>query len=287
MSPPVAANQVPLELKSSREIQAMRRAGLVVWLAHQRAAQRIRPGVTTAALNDAIRQTFREAAAEPLFLNYPGPIPFPAESCISVNEELVHGIPGPRILREGDLVSIDTGCRLGGWCGDAAVTHAVGPISRENRRLLDVTLGTLHLAMEWIPKSRHWSDVARRMGEFVRGHGFHVVTSMVGHGIGRNMHEPPQVPNFHDPSTPEPGDFELRPGLVIAVEPMVNVGTEALQCQKDQWTQSSADRSSAAHFEHTLAITREGVRRLTGPPEGDELKDLPDWLGPPERWCIW
>lgn len=265
----------------------MRRAGLLVWLAHQRAARLVRPGVTTAELNDAIRGTFREANAEPLFLNYPGPTPFPAESCISVNEELVHGIPGPRILREGDVVCIDTGCRLGGWCGDAAVTHPVGKVDAEDQKLLDVTLGTLNLAIELIPRSRKWSEVARRMGQHVRAAGFHVVTSMVGHGIGRNMHEAPQVPNYHGDEWSARNDFELRPGLVLAVEPMVNVGTPKLKCLADGWTQIAADRSRAAHFEHTLAITREGVRRLTGPPDEAELAEMPEWLGPREGWCIW
>jgi methionyl aminopeptidase len=264
----------------------MRRAGLLVWLAHQRAAQLVRPGVTTAELNEAIRQTFAEAGAVPLFLNYPGPTPFPAETCISVNEELVHGIPGSRQLRDGDAVCVDTGCRLGGWCGDAAVTHAVGELTERNRRLLKVTHETLELAIRLMATAKKWSQVSSEMGNYVTSRGFHVVTSMVGHGIGRAMHEPPQVANYFDEDSPG-DDFDLRPGLVIAVEPMVNVGTGDLECLADGWTQVSADRSFAAHFEHTLAITSAGVRRLTGPPEGAELEQLPDWLGPEETWLVW
>ncbi len=277
---------VVVELKSPREIAAMRRAGLLVWLAHQRAARLVRPGVSTAELNDAIRMTFAAAGATPLFLNYPGPTPFPAESCISVNEELVHGIPGRRILREGDVVCIDTGCRLNGWCGDAAVTHPVGELTTANRQLLEVTQQTLDLAIELMATEKKWNDVAAKMGQFVTSRGLHVVTSMVGHGIGREMHEPPQVRNYFDPEE-SADDFDLRPGLVIAVEPMVNVGTGELECSGDGWTQMSADRSFAAHFEHTLAITAAGVRRLTGPPEGAELESLPEWLGDRSEWVVW
>lgn len=283
----MTARSGTIELKSPREILAMRRAGLVVWLAHQRVARMVRPGVTTAELNAAIRDTFLEFSAEPLFLNYPGPTPFPAEACISVNEELVHGIPGPRRLAAGDIVCVDTGCRIAGWCGDAAVTHAVGEIAPRHQRLLDVTRSTLQLAIQQMPTATHWSQVAAAMAAHVRKAGFHVVSSMVGHGIGRDMHEAPQVPNLVQDDWKKDGDFPLRPGLVLAVEPMVNIGTPDLECLADGWTQIAADRSYAAHFEHTLAITRNGVRRLTGPPEPGEFEQLPDWLGAPETWLDW
>lgn len=283
----VAVRSQQVELKSAREIERMRRAGLTVWLAHQRAAQLVRPGVTTAELNEAIRKTFVEYDAVPLFLNYPGPTPFPAESCISVNEELVHGIPGKRVLKEGDVVSIDTGCRIAGWCGDAAYTHAIGELKPVNRRLLDVTLATLNLAIDRMATAKLWSEVAEEMAAFVTRNGFHVVTSMVGHGIGREMHEVPQVPNYAGDDWMAEGDFELRTGIVLAIEPMVNVGTEELTCLKDNWTQIAADHSFAAHFEHTVAITKNGIRRLTGPPEESEMELLPDWLGPRESWLVW
>jgi len=268
-------------------MERMRRAGLAVWLAHQSAARLVRPGVTTAELNEAIRKTFAAYDAVPLFLNYPGPTPFPAESCISVNEELVHGIPGQRRLREGDAVSIDTGCRIAGWCGDAAYTHAIGMLAPVNQKLLDLTLATLNLAIEKMQTARRWSEVAMAMAANVEKSGFHVVTSMVGHGIGREMHEVPQVPNYVDEEWLEEGDFELRPGIVLAIEPMVNVGTGELFCLEDGWTQIAADRSFAAHFEHTVAITRDGIRRLTGPPEEHEMEQMPDWLGPRESWLVW
>lgn len=276
-----------LALRTPREIAKMRRAGLVVWQAHQAAARLIQPGVTTRELNGAIRATFAEHRAQPLFLNYPGPTPFPAESCISVNEELVHGIPKSRRLQEGDIVSIDTGCRLAGWCGDAAVTHPVGRISATARRLLDVTRAALQTAIDTIPQCRRWSEVARAIEGVISDAGFHVVDTMVGHGIGQNMHEAPSVPNYYSREWAAKDDFYLKSGLVIAVEPMVNVGTRKLTCLNDGWTQIAADKSLSAHFEHTLAITAEGVRRLTGPPTEEELELVPDWLRTPSQWIDW
>ena len=240
-------------LRSPREIAKMRAAGLIVWQAHQAAARLIQPGVTTATLNNAIREVFLAAKAVPLFLGYPGPTPFPAESCISVNEELVHGIPGPRELQEGDIVSIDIGCRFAGWCGDAAVTHPVGEVSNIARRLLHTTNHALNLAIELAGTKKKWSEVARELERSVKGAGFHVVESMVGHGIGQEMHEPPQIPNYYNRDWVEEEDFELRPGVVMAIEPMVNVGTKELICLRDGWTQIAADKKYAAHFEHTVA----------------------------------
>ena len=150
-------------LRSRREIGLMRRAGMLVWQAHQAAARLIKPGVTTHELESAIAEVFRNAEAEPLFLNYPGVTPFPAVSCISVNEELVHGIPGPRQIQSGDIVSIDTGCRIGGWCGDAAVTHAVGEIDADAQKILRVTHGALNLAIELMSKKTWWSEIAKEM----------------------------------------------------------------------------------------------------------------------------
>ncbi len=274
-------------LRTPREIAKMRAAGLVVWEAHQAVARLMRPGVTTAELNQAVRQTFAKHGAEPLFLNYGGPPPFPAETCISINEELVHGIPGPRRVRQGDLVKIDTGCRLGGWCGDAAYTHAVGKVSEQAQRLCEATLGALHLAIKLMHSMTKWSQIAREMEAFVNDFGFHVVDSMVGHGIGKNLHEPPQVPNLFDPAWAAREDFDLRPGVVIAVEPMVNIGTHRLRELSDKWTQVSADRSLTAHFEHTIAITADGPRCLTGPPQGDELSQVSEPFRQPATWLTW
>ncbi|MEC9091409.1 MAG: type I methionyl aminopeptidase [Planctomycetota bacterium] len=260
-----------LNLRSPREIQLMRRPGLLVWKAHQRVKELVQPGVTTGELDQAIADLFEQHAAVPLFLNYPGTVPFPAVSCISVNEEVVHGIPGSRKLQEGDIVSVDTGCSLAGWCGDAAVTHAVGTISAEAQKLLDITEGVLELAIELMPKKKKWSEVAREMQAFVNDQGLSVVEEFVGHAIGREMHEKPQVPNYYDADRFQgSGDFELKTGLVLAIEPMVNLGTKNVHCLDDHWTIVTRDQKYSAHFEHTLALTAEGVRRLTGPPLEDE-----------------
>lgn len=275
-------------LRSPREIGLMRRAGLVVWRGHQAAARLIRPGVTTRELEDAIAGVFKDVDAEPLFLGYPGPTPFPAVSCISVNEELVHGIPGDRVLADGDIVSIDTGCRIGGWCGDAAVTHAIGEIGSDARKIMDVTLGVLNLAIELMASKNLWSEVAREMQDYVESKKCSVVTSMVGHAIGKEMHEKPQVPNYYDPNWVEEEDFDLKPGVVLAVEPMVSLGTHHLKHLSDHWTCITKDKSLCAHFEHTIAITRGGPRRLTAAPETDEEKaDLPDWLQDESQWVTW
>ena len=275
-------------LRSRREISLMRRAGILVWQAHQAAAQLLTPGVSTAQLEAALAEVFSDADAEPLFLNYPGVTPFPAVSCISVNEELVHGIPGPRVLENGDIVSIDTGCRIGGWCGDAAVTHAVGDVSARAKKILRVTHGALNLAIELMASKKWWSEVAKEMQEYIEGQKCSVITSMVGHAIGQEMHESPQVPNYFDPAWVEGEDFDLRPGVVIAVEPMVSLGTPELRHLDDHWTCITQDKSLCAHFEHTIAITKEGPRRLTTAPESDEEKSLlPDWLQDESRWLVW
>lgn len=255
-----------ITLRSNREIDRMRKAGRVVWEAHQRVRDRVAPGVTTAELNEAIAETFAKYDAEPLFKGVPGKIPFPAESCISVNEEVVHGIPNDRVLVAGDIVSVDTGCRIEGWCGDAAVTHAVGAITEPVRDLMEATLGVLNLAIELLTKRDKWSEIAKEMQQYVESRGFSVIEDFVGHGIGREMHEPPQVPNFYSQRLEE-RDFKLQPGLVLAVEPMVAAGRPEVHCLDDHWTQVTSDGSHSVHFEHTLALTSAGVEVLTGPPD--------------------
>lgn len=264
----------------------MRRAGLVVWEAHQAAARRIRPGVTTQEIDDAIVEIFRRYEAKPLFLGYPGSTPFPAATCISVNEQVVHGIPGSRTLQEGDIVSVDTGCSLGGWCGDAAVTHAVGAITPRARRLLDVTNAVLNLAIEQLVTQSRWSPIAKKMQAYVERAGFSVVESLVGHGIGREMHEEPQVPNFFDP-TMKNADFDVRPGLVLAIEPMVNAGRKNVRTLNDHWTIETSDGSLSAHFEHTVARTENGVQILTAAPAADELELVGEEYRDPARWARW
>ena len=278
------------ELRSPREIRKMRIAGLVVWQAHQSAARLLKPGVTTAELNQAYRDTFSAHNAEPLFLGYgarPGVPPFPAETCISVNEEVVHGIPGARSLKEGDIVSLDTGCRIAGWCGDAAVTHAIGDISDESKRLLEITNGVLNLAIDLMSQKKLWSEICRPMEEYILDAGFFVVEEMVGHGIGKELHESPQVPNYYNQLAMQSIDFDLRPGVVIAVEPMVNIGTKELDMLTDGWTVVTRNRKNSAHFEHTVAITADGPVRLTGPPDEEELNRMPVWLQDKSNWVNW
>jgi methionyl aminopeptidase len=260
-----------LNLRSYREMMQMRRAGIVVWQAHQLAAELVKPGVTTAAIDSVIERYLNAHNAAPLFKGVAGKTPFPAVTCISVNEEVVHGIPSQRTLKEGDIVSVDTGCKLDGWCADSAYTHAVGRVSPEVQRLLDITIGVLDLAIELIGKKSRWSEVAREMASYVRDAGFSVVENFVGHGIGRQMHEDPQVPNFVSPQLRRNNDFRLEPGLVIAVEPMVNMGTKKTKAMPDHWTQSTQDGRPSAHFEHTIALTHEGPWILTGPPTVEEL----------------
>lgn len=248
----------------------MRSAGLVVWEAHQAAAELVRPGVTTAEIDAAIENVFRRHKAIPLFKDYPGPkTRFPAVTCISVNEEIVHGIPGERKLVEGDVVSIDTGCKVSGWCGDAAVTRPVGQIAPEVQRLLDVTEQTLRIAIDGLGKYEWWSQIAEKMAQYVRDAGFSVVEDFVGHGIGRQMHEAPQVPNFSNQQFKASGDFRIEPGLILAIEPMVNMGTHEVKALSDHWTQVTGDGRPSAHFEHTIAVTAEGPEILTKGPEPD------------------
>jgi len=244
----------------------MRKVGLVVWQAHQLIASLVRPGVSTLEIDKAVEDFFRQQLAEPLFKGVPGKVPFPAVTCISINEQVVHGIPGPRKLQAGDIVSVDTGCRLNGWCGDAAYTYPVGNLRPEVARLLEVTRQTLDLAVELVGKRKWWSEVAAEMAAFVGRSGLTVVEHFVGHGIGRQMHEEPQVPNFVSDQLRRGGDFRLLPGLVIAVEPMVNLGTKRVKTRPDHWTQVTADGRPSAHFEHTIAVTEWGPYVLTAAP---------------------
>ena len=267
-----------VNLKSMREIGLMRKAGLAVWKAHQIAGSMIRPGATTAAIDRAVAEYFAGLEAEPLFKNYPNSIrnkpPFPAVCCMSVNEAVVHGIPNDKPLKEGDVLSMDTGCRLNGWCGDAAYTYAVGRIDPKVQALLDATQGVLALAIELMNAKSYWSAIAREMSQYVGDHGYSTVENFVGHGIGREMHEDPQVPNFPSRSLRGSGDFRIEPGLVIAVEPMVNMGTKRVKLLSDFWTQVTADGKPSAHFEHTIAITPDGPLLLTQAPTPAEREKL-------------
>jgi methionyl aminopeptidase len=250
-------------LKSRREIALMRNAGRVVARAIAAGAALARPGVSTGEIDGAIEATFCECDAVPLFKGVPGKVLFPAASCISVNEEVVHGIPGDRRLREGDIVSIDTGCRLAGWCADSAWTFPVGPVDELKSRLLATGHQVLELAIAECGRKKRWSEVASLMADHVQRAGFSVVEELVGHGIGREMHEDPQVPNYVSRGLLR-SDFNLEPGLVLAIEPMINAGSRhTTTSSRDHWTVLSKDRLPSVHFEHTVAITAEGPLVLT------------------------
>lgn len=261
-----------ITLKSEREISLMRKAGLIIWHAHRIAQTWVREGVSTLEIDTAVDRFFADCKVRPLFKGVPGVVPFPAATCISVNEEVVHGIPGPRKLLNGDIVSIDTGCQLEGWCADAAETHPVGEVSDLLKKLLYVTKTSLDIAIQNLQTAKYWSEVAREMEVYVKKNRFSVVESLVGHGIGHEMHEAPQVPNYVCPDLLRNADFRIQPGLVIAVEPMVNIGSKRVRLGKDHWTLSTIDKKSSAHFEHTIAITQVGPIVLTGPPTSSQEK---------------
>jgi methionyl aminopeptidase len=252
-------------LKTPSQIEKMRQAGLLVWEAHQEAAKLIAPGISTREIDAVVDRTIVSHGGKPLFKGVPGRVPFPAATCISINAEVVHGIPGPRQLKEGDIVSIDIGVRLDGWCGDAATTYPVGEVSAEKKKLLEINEGALRLAIKEMRPKIRWSQVARSMERYVQKAGFHVVEELLGHGIGTELWEKPQVPNLPSGKT---SDFKLRPGMVLAVEPMIAIGTPDVKIMPDHWTYETTDGSAAAHFEHTIALTEDGVRILTASPEG-------------------
>lgn len=253
-------------LKSAREIELMRAAGRVVHGVLERMRELARPGVPTEELNSEADQLIADAGGVALFKGVKNPqakFPFPAVLCTSVNEELVHGIPGRRALREGDVLSVDCGVRLGGYCADSAITVPIGTVSPEASRLLDVTRGALDTAIESIRPNRHWSEVAAKIQLFVEGAGMSVVRDFVGHGIGRDMHEEPKVPNYRERGN-DRLDFELVPGLVLAIEPMVNLGGRKVRFGgDDRWVVVTKDGRYAAHFEHTVAVTENGADVLT------------------------
>lgn len=255
-----------IKLKSPREIALMRDAGRVVAKALDQVRKMAVPGTTTAEMDEAVAAIFREHDATPLFLGYPSSVkgkpPFPAVICASVNEQVVHGIPNRRPLREGDIVSVDTGCKVNGWCGDSAVTLTIGTVSPEVQKLLDVTSETLNLAIRAMGRCQTWLEVASLMERYVKSQGLYVVEKFVGHGIGQNMHEEPQVPNFVSKSLRK-YNIKLEPGIVLAIEPMVSLGTKEVRTLDDGWTVVTKDRRCSAHFEHTVAMTPEGPKVLT------------------------
>ena len=255
-------NNRPPELKSARELILMREAGKLVARAHKLCRDMAKPGVKTIDIDRAVEAFFAEHHATPLFKGYPGKVPFPSVTCMSLNEQVVHGIPSERVLKDGDLLKIDTACRLNGWCADRAVTLPIGAVKPERLRLLKVGTEVLQIAIDELPRRKWWSEVASRMQTHAEQSGFSVVTNYVGHGIGRVMHENPQVPNYVSRDTRK-HDFRIEPGLVLAIEPMVNMGTSEVVTLRDHWTVVTRDGLASVHVEHTLAITANGIVNIT------------------------
>jgi methionyl aminopeptidase len=248
-------------LKSQREIQIMREAGRIVARVHEAMREAVRPGISTWELDQIALEVMQKYNAVSSFLGYRG---YPAHICTSVNEELVHGIPNKeRILREGDIISIDIGVRHRGFIGDSAWSYAVGEISEKAAKLMQVTEASLYAGIEQMVVGNRIVDASRAVQKVVEDAGLHVVREYTGHGVGRQMHEPPQVLNYvgNDPD----GNLVLEPGLVVAIEPMVQIGTWQTRTLRDEWTVISKDHSLSAHFEHTVAVTNNGPEILTLP----------------------
>jgi methionyl aminopeptidase len=238
----------------------MHRAGLVVWDVLDSLRRMVKPGMTTMELDQFAERRAVEQDARPAFKNYRG---YPASLCASVNEQVVHGIPSDRTLREGDIVSLDFGVELGGYYADAALTVPVGAIRPELEKLLDVTRDSLDQAIDKVRPGHRLGEVSSSVQQWVERNGFSIVREFVGHGIGTRMHEEPNVPNYGDPAKGP----KLQEGMVIAIEPMVNAGKADVRVLEDRWTAVTSDGSYSAHFEHTVAVTANGPWILTRPRE--------------------
>ncbi len=245
-----------ITLKSDQEIELMREAGRIVALTHEILAKAVQPGITTAELDVMAEKNIRTHGGEPAFKGYNG---FPASICTSINEQVVHGIPSLRKLKEGEIISIDVGVCYRGYYGDAAVTLPVGKISDQAARLIEVTRDSLYKGIEFTRAGNRLSDISHAVQAYAEAHGYHVVRSYVGHGIGSSMHEEPEVPNFGKPGRGP----KLQKGMVLAIEPMINIGTWQVETLEDNWTVVTGDASFSAHFEHTVAIHEEGAEILT------------------------
>jgi methionyl aminopeptidase len=248
-----------INLKSARELEIMRRAGRINALALLAAISAAEIGATTADIDAAASEVLQNHGAKPAFLGYPGAYPYPAVTTISINEELVHGIPGERKLQEGDIVSIDCGSIIEGFVADSALTIGIGEIPEGAQKIIDTTFNALFAGIEQMCIGNRTGDISSAIQTYVEGKGFNVVREYTGHGVGKQMHEDPQVPNY---GTPGKG-VSLKEGMTIALEPMVLAGVKETSVQKDQWTVSSKDGELTAHFEHTIAVTRNGPEILT------------------------
>jgi methionyl aminopeptidase len=252
--------------KNAAELEKMRTAGLLVWKVLQTLKEMVAEGVTTYDLEVTAEKMITDAGARPAFKGYSTPAvatKFPYVLCTSVNDEIVHGMPSQkRVLKRGDIVSIDTGVQLNGYYGDSAVTVGVGEISEEARRLMDVTRESLELAIEKVRPGNRLFDICGTVERHVTANGFSIVREFVGHGIGTQMHEEPQIPNYVDRRSENP---RLKEGMVLAIEPMVNAGKAGSRVKADKWTAVTEDGRYSAHFEHTVAVTANGPWVLTRP----------------------
>ncbi len=255
-----------IKIKTQEEIEQMRQAGRIVRKVLMHLRDIIRPGITTQELDEHADKMIEDLGGKALFRGVPNPkagYPFPACICVSIDNEVVHGIPSDeRVLQEGQIVSIDCGVRYNGYCGDAACTFGVGEVSDAKRKLMSVTEETLKIAIDNIKPGVRWSKIAAKMQAYVERNGFSVVKDFVGHGIGRDMHEDPKIPNFVSNDLLR-NDIILEPGMVLAVEPMVNMGTSSVVYGADGWTILTADNLPSAHFEHSIAVTKDGASVLT------------------------
>ncbi len=247
-----------ITLKSSHEIDLMRRSGKITAAARALAGEMVKPGVTTQEINDAVERFIRKQGAVPSFLHYNG---YPASVCISVNDEIIHGIPGKRVLQEGDIVSVDVGAYIGGFHGDCAATFPCGTISPEAQRLINVTRQSFFEGIRFAREGQRLQDISAAVQTYVEQNGFSVVREYVGHGVGAKMHESPEIPNYGRPGH---GPRLLR-GMTLAIEPMVNAGAAAIQQLSDGWTVKTADGKWAAHYENTILITDGAPEILTAP----------------------
>ena len=247
-----------ITLKSSHEVDLMRQAGKITAAARALAGEMVKPGVTTQEIDKAVEAFIRQQGAVPSFLGYSG---YPASACISVNDEVIHGIPGKRVLQEGDIVSIDVGAYIGGFHGDCAATFACGEISEEAQRLIDVTRQSFFEGIKFAKEGYRVQDISAAVQTYVESHGFSVVREFVGHGVGAHLHESPEIPNFGRSGR---GARLLR-GMTLAIEPMVNLGGAAILQMNDGWTVKTRDGKLSAHYENTILVTDGEPEILTAP----------------------